>query len=175
MVRDHSGSRSTKEALGDATTDPEYTGRWPRAPSIAPRAASAAGQLLQNAKAPRFARLVQRGDVRPGTLHFVEDALRVDQQPLAGGRQPRLPAEAVKEAAREILFQRLDGVAHRRLRQEELPGGLSKAATARKRYKREQLVAVEDRLHEDDWKYRCLRPEHIPSQLRHWARLRSLR
>ena len=26
MVRDHSGSRSTKEALGYATTDPGYTG-----------------------------------------------------------------------------------------------------------------------------------------------------
>ena len=83
-----------------------------------------------------------------GQLHFIQNPAGVFQKMPAGLRQMRLAAEPVEETAAQLVLQRLDGVAHRRLGEKNLAGGLGEAATARKSYKGEQLAAVENRLDE---------------------------
>lgn len=105
---------------------------------------SASGQSLPDAGGSGIAALVHRLQIRPRVLHLIQDAVGIFEQMLPGGREPGLAAKAVKETALQFPLQRFDGMADRRLREEQFAGGLRKAATACQRGKREQLATVEN-------------------------------
>lgn len=89
----------------------------------------------------------QRGEGRPGILHFREDALGADKQLLTGGRECDPAAAALEQAQAEFVFQCLDRVAHCGLRQVQFLRGEREAADPREGGEGEQPTTVEDRGH----------------------------
>jgi hypothetical protein len=92
--------------------------------------------------------LAEMLDAVPGCEHFPQNHLRMFQQMFTGLREHDLLAHSVQKTTANVAFQRLHRVADGALREEELPGRLSKTARAGKDRERLQLPAVEWSLHE---------------------------
>lgn len=95
--------------------------------------------------------LAHRRDVIARALHFGDDLVGVIKQVLAGLGQGDATPQAVEEAAVQIYFKGLDGVADGGLGEAEFAGGQGKASNSCKCCKGEQLTAVEDGRHCEVW------------------------
>jgi hypothetical protein len=96
----------------------------------------------ENANVPRRIG-AQMGEIGLEVVDLAHDQPRVHQQLLPGGGEFNTTAVAVQQACIELLFQRLDPLAHRRWRDVQMFGGGVEAAAFDHRCERGKLLAVE--------------------------------